>query len=255
MPVPDGGTRTDRVPGCRDWQPPRSVWITAPSMSVSERGALRKCCATSVSGFKKKSRHGGMDWSNRFAPVRVRDRSPRYVPERGEIVMTYRQGVTRSSSGRGLQQTLLLLAYMYANPGAVLLLDEPDGTWRFFASGRSSAHRHDGSQIIAASSEVLLNGGWTGRRRGLRASTTVAPGRRCGISATSTTRNRPAGCSTCDRPVDPPRPGGSDTNARWRRLRLSETSRVPFRAGLREALASRLPFSIAVQQRDIGSSV
>ncbi len=31
-----------------------------------------------------------------------------------------------SSSGRGLQQTLLILAYLYANPGAVLLFDEPD---------------------------------------------------------------------------------------------------------------------------------
>ena len=41
--------------------------------------------------------------------------------ERGEIAMTYReQGTTLdlSSSGRGLQQTLLILAYLYANPGA-----------------------------------------------------------------------------------------------------------------------------------------
>ena len=43
--------------------------------------------------------------------------------------MTYREQQVRldlSSAGRGLQQTLLLLAYMYSNPGAVLLLDEPD---------------------------------------------------------------------------------------------------------------------------------
>ena len=31
-----------------------------------------------------------------------------------------------SSSGRGLQQTLLILAHIYANPRTVLLLDEPD---------------------------------------------------------------------------------------------------------------------------------
>ena len=31
-----------------------------------------------------------------------------------------------SSAGRGLHQTLLLLAYLYANPQTVLLLDEPD---------------------------------------------------------------------------------------------------------------------------------
>lgn len=54
---------------------------------------------------------------------------PRYVEERGEITMEYREDGIRldlSSSGRGLQQTLLILAYMYANPGAVVLLDEPD---------------------------------------------------------------------------------------------------------------------------------
>ena len=53
---------------------------------------------------------------------------PRYVVGRGEIVMEYREHGTSldlSSSGRGLQQTLLILAYMYANPGAIILLDEP----------------------------------------------------------------------------------------------------------------------------------
>jgi len=54
---------------------------------------------------------------------------PRYIPERGELVMTYTENEVRldlSSSGRGLQQTLLLLSYMFANPNSVLLLDEPD---------------------------------------------------------------------------------------------------------------------------------
>ena len=50
---------------------------------------------------------------------------PRYVEERGEITMGYRErgvALDLSSSGRGLQQTLLILAYMYANPGTVILL-------------------------------------------------------------------------------------------------------------------------------------
>ncbi len=54
---------------------------------------------------------------------------PRYVEERGEIAMGYREqgsALDLSSSGRGLQQTLLILAYMYAYPGAVILLEEPD---------------------------------------------------------------------------------------------------------------------------------
>ncbi len=91
---------------------------------------------------------------------------PLYVPERGEVTMRYRErGVSLdlSSSGRGLQQTLLILAYMYANPGAVLLLDEPDAhleilrqrqIYRLITEGAAES----GSQIIAAShSEVLLN--------------------------------------------------------------------------------------------------
>jgi len=96
----------------------------------------------------------------------VRLNEPRYIAGRGEIVMDYKdQNITLdiSSSGRGLQQTLLLLAYMRANPGAVLLLDEPDAhleilrqrqTYRLISDRAADS----GSQIVAAShSEVLLN--------------------------------------------------------------------------------------------------
>lgn len=92
--------------------------------------------------------------------------APEYVPHRGEVRLSYREGGTRfdlSCTGRGLQQTLLLLAYMYANPGAVLLLDEPDAhlevqrqrqTYNLLSEVASEQR----SQIIAAShSEVLLN--------------------------------------------------------------------------------------------------
>ena len=91
---------------------------------------------------------------------------PVYIPERGEIAMTYREQRVKldlSSLGRGLQQTLLLLAYMYSNPGAVLLLDEPDAhleilRQRQIYSLLTDVANAGGSQIIAAShSEVLLN--------------------------------------------------------------------------------------------------
>ena len=91
---------------------------------------------------------------------------PSYIAERGEITMRYRErGVTLdlSSAGRGLQQTLLLLAYLYANPGAVLLLDEPDAHLEILRQRQiyrliSDTARESGGQIIAAShSEVLLN--------------------------------------------------------------------------------------------------
>ncbi len=91
---------------------------------------------------------------------------PQYLAQRGEVAMTYSEyGVhlDLSSSGRGLQQTLLLLAYLQANPGAILLLDEPDAHLEILRQRQiyevlTYIGRESGSQIIAAShSEVLLN--------------------------------------------------------------------------------------------------
>src|SRR3970282_878169 len=67
-----------------------------------------------------------------------------------------------SSSGRGLQQTLLLLSHLYANPGAVLLLDEPDAHLEVLRQRQTynlliQIAEQQGSQIIAAShSEIVL---------------------------------------------------------------------------------------------------
>jgi predicted ATPase len=92
--------------------------------------------------------------------------TPKYIPERGELDMAYRERSIRldlSSSGRGLQQTLLLLAYMYANPSSVLLLDEPDAHLEILRQRQiyqllTDIARENDNQIIAAShSEVLLN--------------------------------------------------------------------------------------------------
>lgn len=92
---------------------------------------------------------------------------PQYIKERGEIVMSFRtSGGVRldlSASGRGQQQTLLLLAHMAANPGAVLLLDEPDAHLEVLRQRQiyqllTETAAETGSQIIAAShSEVILN--------------------------------------------------------------------------------------------------
>ena len=91
---------------------------------------------------------------------------PRYIQERGEIVMGFKEGGLRldlSSAGRGLQQTLLLLAYMYSNPGSILLLDEPDAHLEILRQRQiytllTDVARKNNNQIIAAShSEVLLN--------------------------------------------------------------------------------------------------
>ena len=91
---------------------------------------------------------------------------PQYIPERGEIKLSYKENgrsYDLSSSGRGLQQTLLLLSYMFANRGAVLLLDEPDAHLEILRQRQIyqlliDVARENDNQIIAAShSEVLLN--------------------------------------------------------------------------------------------------
>ena len=109
-------------------------------------------------------------WDNLVSQIQIlfgsRLDPPRYITERGEIAMTYTEENVRldlSSSGQGLQQTLLLLAYMYANPGSVLLLEEPDAHLEILRQRQiygllTDVAKESGSQIIAAShSEVLLN--------------------------------------------------------------------------------------------------
>jgi hypothetical protein len=92
---------------------------------------------------------------------------PKYIPERGEITMTYvdrtKTRLDLASAGRGLQQTLLLLAHLTANPKSVILIDEPDAHLEILRQRQiydlmcRFAAEH-GSQVIAAShSEVVLN--------------------------------------------------------------------------------------------------
>lgn len=91
---------------------------------------------------------------------------PLYVEARGEITMSYKDmndvRLDLSSAGRGLQQTLMLLAYLYVHPGSLLLLDEPDAHLEVLRQREiyqlltTVAAKH-GSQIIAAShSEIVL---------------------------------------------------------------------------------------------------
>ncbi len=92
---------------------------------------------------------------------------PIFIAERGEITMAYkeRRGTQfdLSSAGRGLQQTLLLLAHLYSNPRTVLLLDEPDAHLEVLRQRQTyrvitEVAEKQGAQIIAAShSEVVLN--------------------------------------------------------------------------------------------------
>ena len=92
--------------------------------------------------------------------------SPDYT-ERNEIRIFYEEptGVklNLSSSGRGVQQVLLLLVYLYANPNSILLLDEPDAHLEILRQRQIynlilKIADETNSQIIAAShSEIVLN--------------------------------------------------------------------------------------------------
>lgn len=93
--------------------------------------------------------------------------APVYNAERGEVEMKYVDGsgveLDLSSSGRGLQQSLLLLTYLALNPGCVLLLDEPDAHLEILRQREIyrvlvESARRSGSQLIMAShSEEVLN--------------------------------------------------------------------------------------------------
>lgn len=119
----------------------------------------------------RESENGEEKWKRIVAQIKsvfgVELNEPQYVKERGEVVMDYRSrdgiDLDLSASGRGQQQTLLLLAHMAVHPGAVLLLDEPDAHLEILRQRQiyqvlTDQARSTGSQIIAAShSEVILN--------------------------------------------------------------------------------------------------
>ncbi len=97
---------------------------------------------------------------------------PEYVAARGEIQMSYheiqapnrrRSELDLSASGRGLQQTLLLLAFLRWKRGCVLLIDEPDAHLeilrqrQIYAELCETARRLGGQLLLATHSEVVLN--------------------------------------------------------------------------------------------------
>lgn len=91
---------------------------------------------------------------------------PVFIPETGKIEMTYQEdGRTYdlASAGRGFQQTLLLLSYLFSYPGRTLLLDEPDAHLEVIRQRETYemltviARKLDSQLIIASHSEVVLN--------------------------------------------------------------------------------------------------
>ncbi len=91
---------------------------------------------------------------------------PVYLKVNGTIQLEYIERGIRydiSSGGRGFQQTLLLLAYMFSNPNTILLLDEPDAHLEVirqrevFQLVNNFAAENNIQIIIASHSEVVLD--------------------------------------------------------------------------------------------------
>ena len=87
---------------------------------------------------------------------------------RGSIDLKYRQEGVRepldiSLAGRGFQQMLLLLAYLYSHRGCVILIDEPDAHLEILRQKqvyvllRELAAENDSQVILVTHSEVLLD--------------------------------------------------------------------------------------------------
>jgi len=125
---------------------------------------LRNLCWQLFSGEDKSDWERLVSHIERLFGIQLRD--PQYIQERSELSLAYKEpsGVELdiSSSGRGCQQVLLLLSYMLANPGAVLLLDEPDAHLEILRQRDvynliTEIAAEQSSQIIAAShSEIVL---------------------------------------------------------------------------------------------------
>ena len=90
---------------------------------------------------------------------------PEYLKITGTIQLEYSENGIRydiSSGGRGFQQTLLLLAYMYASPNTILLLDEPDAHLEVIRQRQSFqlinevANSMNSQIMIASHSEIVL---------------------------------------------------------------------------------------------------
>ena len=88
---------------------------------------------------------------------------------RGSIDLAYRkqakarESLDLSLAGRGLQQMLLILAYLYSHRRSVLLIDEPDAHLEIlrqkqvFALLREVATQNESQVVLVTHSEVILN--------------------------------------------------------------------------------------------------
>ncbi|MCK4765438.1 MAG: AAA family ATPase [Candidatus Aminicenantes bacterium] len=95
-------------------------------------------------------------------------KKPLLDANRGTVILKYRQQGVESDldislAGRGVQQMLLVLAYLYAHKGSILLIDEPDAHLEILRQKQvyeilKQVASENGCQVVIAThSEVILN--------------------------------------------------------------------------------------------------
>jgi ABC-type Mn2+/Zn2+ transport system ATPase subunit len=130
---------------------------------------LRNICYKVI---ERGGENGAKDWPKIASLIKrmflVDLREPVFNETRGSLSMTYHQdGVENdldiSLAGRGLQQILLILAYLFWHKKCVLLIDEPDAHLEILRQKqvyeilRHVAEENDSQVVIATHSEVILD--------------------------------------------------------------------------------------------------
>ncbi len=93
---------------------------------------------------------------------------PTFIESRGTVELKYsapevKNPLDISLAGRGQQQMLLLIAYMYAHPNSIILLDEPDAHLEIlrqktvFNILKELSSKNNNQVIMATHSEVILD--------------------------------------------------------------------------------------------------
>ncbi len=95
-------------------------------------------------------------------------KKPQLDPNRGSLILKYRQrdvenDLDISLAGRGVQQMLLVLAYLYSHKGSILLIDEPDAHLEILRQKQvyeilKRVASDNGCQVVIAThSEVIID--------------------------------------------------------------------------------------------------
>ena len=125
------------------------------------RNLLWEIAETDADGWKSMVRHiRDLFWMELLRPE--------YSPDQPFLNCQYRDRGRRreldlSNAGSGTLQVMLLLAFLYARPGSVLLLDEPDAHQhvilqkQVYVLLRKIARQRRGQVVVATHSEVLLD--------------------------------------------------------------------------------------------------